>query len=209
MWDDRSQHLEQLLRPEFVHILTREMEDEIFDSISRLITTLQEVAIDERHTPRLYARFLAGLLTKHRKGGSTITGRLQPHPPASQLALPPQSHSYGESHGPSGSHVPHANMQPQHRSEPRHDNDAMQLKLNRLPNTAEAHQSGPATTAYESEMVSYSQPLSNGSVSGSTLEGNDVSMADVLDGGMLATMHALNEAWWGNMMMPGYVFSIL
>lgn len=34
----------------------------------------------------------------------------------------------------------------------------------------------------------------------------DVGMADVLsESGTLAAMHALNDAWWSNMMMPGYV----
>lgn len=183
------------------------MEDEIFDSISRLITTLQEVAIDERHTPRLYARFLAGLLTKHRKGGSAIAGRLQPHPPAGQLAQPPQTRGYGGSRGPSGSHVSHAGMQAQHGSEPRQNSDAMQLKMNGLPNTAGAPPSETATTAHQSDMASYNHvTYANRTASGPTFE-NDVSMTDVFaDGRALATMHALNEVWWGNMMMPGYVF---
>jgi len=195
-----SAFLLKLLRPEFVHILTREMEDEIFDSIGRLITTLQEVAIDERHTPRLYARFLAGLLTKHRRGGSTIAGRLQPHPPSGQLA---QSHSYGGSRGPSGSHVSRTGMQAQHGPEPRQDSDTMQLKLSLLPNAVEAP---PATSSHQSDIASYSHvTLSDGSISGTTFESNDVSMTDVLaDAETLATMHALNEVWWGNMMMPGF-----
>ena len=184
------------------------MEDEIFDSIGRLITTLQEVAIDERHTPRLYARFLAGLLTKHRKGGSTIAGRLQPHPPASHTT---QSHSYVAPRGPSGSHVSRAGMQAQQGPEPRQDSETMQLKLSPMQNAVAAPPSGMATTAYQSDIGSYSHvTLSDGSTSGGTFENNDVSMADVLsDAGTLATMHALNEVWWGNMMMPGCVFPIL
>ncbi|KIK36949.1 hypothetical protein CY34DRAFT_16042 [Suillus luteus UH-Slu-Lm8-n1] len=46
----------KLLSPEFAQLLTRQMEDEIFELISRLITTLQDVVIDERHTPRLMAQ---------------------------------------------------------------------------------------------------------------------------------------------------------
>ncbi|KAG2124252.1 hypothetical protein BD769DRAFT_1776582 [Suillus cothurnatus] len=64
----------KLLRPEFAQLLTRQMEDGIFELIGRLITTLQDVAIDERHTPRLYARFLSSLLTRHRKGGGSVGG---------------------------------------------------------------------------------------------------------------------------------------
>ncbi|KAG1766298.1 hypothetical protein EDD22DRAFT_950661 [Suillus occidentalis] len=43
----------KLLRPEFVQLLTRQIEVEIFELIGRLITTFQDGAIDERHTPRL------------------------------------------------------------------------------------------------------------------------------------------------------------
>ncbi|KIK36923.1 hypothetical protein CY34DRAFT_16055 [Suillus luteus UH-Slu-Lm8-n1] len=35
----------KLLRPEFAQLLSRQMEDEIFELICRLITTLQDVAI--------------------------------------------------------------------------------------------------------------------------------------------------------------------
>ncbi|KAH6902605.1 hypothetical protein BKA70DRAFT_1388205 [Coprinopsis sp. MPI-PUGE-AT-0042] len=56
--------------------LLKEGENEIFDLISRLITpSVHRDAIDDRHTPRLYARFLAGLLFRHRRDGT------QPPPP--------------------------------------------------------------------------------------------------------------------------------
>ncbi|KAG2100042.1 hypothetical protein BD769DRAFT_1698699 [Suillus cothurnatus] len=42
----------KLLRPEFAQLLTCQMEDGIFELIGHLITMLQDVAIDERHTPR-------------------------------------------------------------------------------------------------------------------------------------------------------------
>ncbi|KAG1745594.1 hypothetical protein EDD22DRAFT_958507 [Suillus occidentalis] len=45
----------KLLCPEFAQLLTRQVEDEIFELIGRPITTLQDVAIDERPTPRLMA----------------------------------------------------------------------------------------------------------------------------------------------------------
>lgn len=190
------------------------MEDEIFDSIGRLITTLQEVAIDERHTPRLYARFLAGLLTKHRRGGSIVAGRPQPRPAASQPALPSQTQSYGGSRSSSsGGHVSHAGMQAQSGSEQCQDSDALQMKLGLLPNAVETPvSSGLASTAPQPDIaLSYGHhatvPDSGGSGIVNLFESNDVTMADVLaDSGTLATMHALNEVWWGNMMMPGYVF---
>ncbi|KAF9222143.1 hypothetical protein BS17DRAFT_818833 [Gyrodon lividus] len=202
-----SAFLLKLLRPEFVHILTREMEDEIFDSIGRLITTLQDVAIDERHTPRLYARFLAGLLTKHRKGGGAVAGRLQQLPPTSQVAHQQQPQSYSGQHS-STSRMQYPGTHSQGGSEPRHDTDAMQMKLSPLPNPVETPPpvtTPPSTTVsvFRPEIV-YTQgqpPLPLGE---SSPVRDDMSMEDVLsDAGTLATMHALNEVWWGNMMMPG------
>lgn len=97
-----SAFLLKLLRPEFSSFLAKDQESEIFDLIGRLIQTLSspKIAIDDRHTPRLYARFLAGLLSRHRRDGATV-GRLQTNPPphsalsvssqANPTALSPQA----------------------------------------------------------------------------------------------------------------------
>jgi hypothetical protein len=191
----------KLLRPEFVHILTREMEDEIFDSIGRLITTLQDVAIDERHTPRLYARFLASLLTKHRKGGGAVAARSQQLPPPSQTAHQQQPQSYSGQPSSSTSRMQYPGMHSQGGSEPRHDTDSMQMKLSPLSNVVETPP--PSTAAFRPE-IAYNQCQAPLPLGGSSPPGEDVGMVDVSsDSGTLATMHALNEVWWNNMMMPG------
>ena len=61
----------QLLRPEFASLLTKDEEMDILVLISRLIQTLSshKLAIDDKHMPKLYARFLAGLLARHRREG--------------------------------------------------------------------------------------------------------------------------------------------
>ncbi|KIJ62383.1 hypothetical protein HYDPIDRAFT_30354 [Hydnomerulius pinastri MD-312] len=203
-----SAFLLKLLRPEFVHILTREMEDEIFDLIGRLITTLQDVAIDERHTPRLYARFLAGLLTRHRKGGGAVAGRLQQLPPTSQLAHQNQPQSYAGQPSSSSSHMHYSGMHTQSTSEPRQDSNAMQMKLSPQPNPVQTPPppvtTPPSTTIFRPDMA-YNQGQPPLPLGGSPPIDNDIGMVDVLsDSGTLATMHALNEVWWGNMMMPGF-----
>ena len=75
------------MRPEFKAFVTPARENEIFDLIHRLIQTLQspEIAIDERHTPRLHARFLTGLLSRYKRDVAT-TGGLHTQPPPSQEA---------------------------------------------------------------------------------------------------------------------------
>ncbi|KAH7920352.1 hypothetical protein BV22DRAFT_1021375 [Leucogyrophana mollusca] len=185
----------KLLRPDFAQLLTRQMEDEIFELIGRLITCLQDVAIDERHTPRLYARFLAGLLTKHRKGGGGVAGRLQPMPPPSQTT---QQHPNTNTsrHPPSSSGNQHSTSQTQGSSQRQGRGDPMQI--------AADHGAAPATTIYRPE-IAYTQGHGQMEI-GSSI---DVGMIDDLASGLseantLATMHALNDVWWGNMMMPGF-----
>ncbi|EPS93162.1 hypothetical protein FOMPIDRAFT_63796 [Fomitopsis schrenkii] len=96
-----SAFLLKLMRPEFKAFITSTRETEIFDLIHRLIQTLQspEIAIDERHTPKLHARFLAGLLTKHRRDIATA-GRIQTQqqPPAAQVSPHSQPTPSGSTH---------------------------------------------------------------------------------------------------------------
>lgn len=56
----------QMLRPQFVTMLEEDQQSRILSLINRLIKCLAspEVAVDERHTPKLYSRFLDGLLLK-------------------------------------------------------------------------------------------------------------------------------------------------
>ncbi|KZT65531.1 hypothetical protein DAEQUDRAFT_768801 [Daedalea quercina L-15889] len=90
-----------LMRPEFKSLITAAQEAEIFDLIGRLIRTLSspEIAIDERHTPKLHARFLAGLLAKHRRDIATA-GRIQTQqqPPAAQASPHSQVNPSGSTH---------------------------------------------------------------------------------------------------------------
>lgn len=80
----------QLLKPELKGLISNAQEGEIFDLIERLIHTLNspEIAIDDRHTPKLHARFLFGLLSKHRRDTTRERTRSQEPP---QGELPPGS----------------------------------------------------------------------------------------------------------------------
>ncbi|KAH9009311.1 fungal-specific transcription factor domain-containing protein [Lactarius hengduanensis] len=72
----------KLLRPECSRFITPGLETEIYQVIERLINTIgsPQIAIDERHTPMLYSRFLASLLAKHRRDGAA-RGRLHQQGP--------------------------------------------------------------------------------------------------------------------------------
>lgn len=79
--------------------MTKDQENNVFDLIGRLIQTLSspKISIDDRHTPKLYARFLAGLLSRHRRDGATV-GRSQPVPP-SQNPIPRDGNGDGNGNG--------------------------------------------------------------------------------------------------------------
>jgi hypothetical protein len=176
--------------------LSREEETHIFDLIGRLIQTISSpaIAIDDRHTPKLYARFLAGLLSKHRRDVATI-GLLQtnPLPPSSA----PPSHELG----------PAINVTfPLSGPAPEHD----------VPQDMPAgYQNGfvQQQTMVEKFSTPIYRPEATFAGGGGTISfGSDVDMFTVdgniaSDEEMLATMQALkNPAWWNTMMMPGYVF---
>jgi hypothetical protein len=59
----------------------QKLEIEVYEVIERLIVTIgsPQIAIDERHTPKLYSRFLASILAKHKRDG--VAYRQQQPPP--------------------------------------------------------------------------------------------------------------------------------
>jgi len=64
-----SAFLLKLLRPDFRGIVSPSQEQHILSLVARFIKVLgsDEIAVDDRHTPKLYSRFLAGLLARHTK----------------------------------------------------------------------------------------------------------------------------------------------
>jgi hypothetical protein len=56
-----------VLQPEYSRFITPGLESVIYQVIEQLVNTIgsPQIAIDERHTPMLYSRFLARMLTKN------------------------------------------------------------------------------------------------------------------------------------------------
>ncbi|KAH7879353.1 fungal-specific transcription factor domain-containing protein [Lentinula edodes] len=205
-----SAFLMKLLRPEFQHLLSKEEENDIFNLIGRLIQTLSSpaIAIDDRHTPKLYARFLAGLLSKHRRDGATV-GRLQAQPNPTQQMNNVHQHSFGDVS------IPNANAPsmstfsvaqgPHHSIHGRQQNISPTNYISPDNFVANHAQNSPATPMYHPE-VTYAAgagAIQFGDSNMLGLDGNAVGEEE-----MLATMQALkNPAWWQNMMMPGFSWS--
>ena len=178
--------------------MTKELETEIFDLIGRLIQTFSspEIAIDDRHTPKLYARFLAGLLSRNRKDGATV-GRLHPQPP-------PQSESAHAASGGYTTHVPNASnpsfsvTPPEGGGQGGHDHGFTHAAFNQTNEKADTPIYRPeATYTLGSGPIEFG---GSGDV-GTLALGSSSGFSDEE---MLATMQALkNPQWWSTMMMPG------
>ncbi|KAG7085553.1 hypothetical protein E1B28_003110 [Marasmius oreades] len=200
-----SAFLLKLLRPEFNDLLPKEEGLEIYQLIGRLIQTLSSpsIAIDDRHTPKLYARFLAGLLSHHRRDGATV-GRLQPQPPPQQQAQGRDytRHTPGVSSSTSSSSMPTFSVSPSPTDGGPSSGYAAGAYNNGASHTSEA--AVTSTPIYRPE-ITYTAGAGPIQLDMDTaimdFEGNASS-----DGSeTLAALQALkNPNWWTTMMMPGF-----
>ncbi|KAF8634663.1 hypothetical protein AX15_000766 [Amanita polypyramis BW_CC] len=181
-----SAFLLKLLRPEFSHFLSKDEEMDIFVLISRLIQTLSspKISIDDKHIPKLYARFLAGLLARHRKEG-IASGY---HHPASapHNPMPPPEGPTLTIQDSSADGVSFTVPQFQ-------DHGAMRnnFMYNTFDQQSDINAYGPDATFSDSAIPII---IDNNSVENNIPEGE-----------LLATMQAIkNPTWWENMMLPGF-----
>lgn len=192
-----SAFLLKLLRPEFSNLLSREEENEIFDLIGRLIQTLSSpnIAIDDRHTPKLHARFLAGLLSRHKRDGTgAVVGRLQTQP--HQIQAQPESNS-----GSVSTFALNPSQQQQQQQQQGHY--TYQTSSQSTPVYRPE-----ATYAVGASIQFGSSDLEPFDLSSSIPDGYLNGIPSSWDEEGLATMAALkNPSWWQNMMMPGFSWS--
>ncbi|KIY68921.1 hypothetical protein CYLTODRAFT_373583 [Cylindrobasidium torrendii FP15055 ss-10] len=174
-------------------LLTKADEDEIFGLIAVLIQKLSSnsVAIDERHTPRLYARFLAGLLGKCRREASQEGGMSAAlGAPSAPIVQQPhyQSPQNGYSHAQSQEYSNYQYQQQQHQQQqyPVQFGNGGDIAFNfEYPGLG---LSESALGVAGGQQPAYAQ---DGHSPGS-------------DPGVLAALK--NPAWWDTMMMPGFTW---
>jgi len=82
-----SAFLLKLLRPKFSSFLEVQQHHEILDLVKRLSATLNRVAMDDRHAPKLYSRFLLGLVKKAEKILARGSSASSASSPASTAAM--------------------------------------------------------------------------------------------------------------------------
>lgn len=182
----------QLLRPDFANLLSKHDEEIIFGLITRLIDTMssEKIAIDEKHTPKLWARFLQELITKHKQDGAMAT-------------IPPAERRVTLSKNPTPQNTLPA--PPMSYVEPT-------MPQQYAPLTAQQMQD-PATYAWpgQPETALYGALGLNPNIGMAVGPGlmQPLGMGDdmMVDEDQLATMAALNNpTFWENMMLPGYAF---
>ncbi|KIY45806.1 hypothetical protein FISHEDRAFT_48653 [Fistulina hepatica ATCC 64428] len=199
-----SAFLLKLLRSEFANIMTKNHENDIFDLISRLIQTLSspDIAIDDRHTPKLYARFLAGLLSRHRRDGATV-GRLHPPPPpppTTTKALNPHPGRPGDGWPSSTGSYPSAPPGSSAPGDNYGQGQSYQQDYNmHMPSNGSAMGNAPVYH-HETSFSAGSTLVPLGGDFDAAMElGNGVSDEEIL-----ATMQPLNNpGFWKTMMLPG------
>jgi hypothetical protein len=199
-------HHSQLLRPEFAGLLMPKDETIIFDLIERLIQSLSssDVAIDDRHTPKLHARFLSALLSKCKRDYAEL-GRSQPqNPPSSQTVRhDPYEHI---NPSPTGSSSQVFSIAPP-SSRP---SSSLSREASNGGQSFEFSVAATTRTVAVDEVPTYqgtagAYPENLGARDGA----NDLigSLSNLTGEDTPATLHTLrNPTWWTHMMMPGYVW---
>ena len=187
-------HSLQLLRPEFSWLVEPDDKTKIFDLIARLIQTLNspEVSIDNKHTPKLHAKFLAGLLAKLHQDSN--------QDPLSQEPLPPSKHTVG------GGPVSYGGRpQPSSASSEHFGQGQGTTQSTSMPQGGfgEASYTSDPNVSYTHEAPQYQLQTSDGVAAAQDNAVN--AMAGLSEEDMLATLRAIgNPNWWSNVMMPGY-----
>jgi len=217
-----SAFLIKMLRPEHSALLDAEQRVHIINLVERFVDTLKSprIAVDVRHTPMLYSRFLAGLLAKYKpnenaevaehSGESTTIEGTQtdttglPTPPMDKRDAPPAPSPPGEpaftSDGGARKHKtsPSIEISPPGPELPPGIPPA-QLQMLYDPLAVDGLFPAPAEDSNASYTASTVHPAS-------TIHGSQYGAPDnmMVDDHILAPMLAMNTpGFWESMMLPG------
>jgi len=212
-----------MLRKDPVPLLDEEQCQRVIELIERLIETLRskQVAVDERHAPMLYSRFLSNLLAKHRvveeepqphlngqRATPATTGQQAPTraegvpaSPSIEIVPPQPDRGDGNMQGfdndfgafdPTPNPLSHQQQQQQQPQAPQVQDQTFSALGTFPPSSFDSSNLSAATSTVHPE---------------STVHGSqyDDSMAIPADDFMLAPMYAVdNPGFWDHGMMPGF-----
>ncbi|KAG8945173.1 hypothetical protein FRC04_001152 [Tulasnella sp. 424] len=200
-----SAYLLKVLRPPFVAMIEPEHQSRILALVNRVIKTLAspEVAVDDHHTPKLYSRFLDGLLKRNQEAAVNSRAPAEPSVPA---PLPTIDTVLAQATAPATGKRPMSpTIQVQAPDE--------ELPTARPTSLMEAVQGNQphllgGEPMYHNDTYAYSTTASSTIDAQTRDTATQYSNEDVLmqgDEDWIATMGALdNPAFWTNGMLPGF-----
>ncbi|KAK0452932.1 fungal-specific transcription factor domain-containing protein [Desarmillaria tabescens] len=190
----------KILRPEFSSLLGKADKDESIKLIETLIDQFSSsgIAVDDRHTPKLYARFLATLLSKYRYNcaQAIAIGALQNTLPK-DTGIP--MCTAGEMGGDHGTY-----QRSQTTQDHNHDSAGYQWPQLQIPGPEASHAAGiwPVQFGSGMEFLYFTHEGEN------IGNGGAESLGSMPEGGVLTSIQGLNNSeWLREMLMPGYGFS--
>jgi hypothetical protein len=212
-----SAFLIKMLRPEHATLLGAEQRTDILNLVERLVDTLKSprIAVDVRHTPMLYSRFLAGLLAKYKQNDNAegtddgATERTQsdtggiptPPPPTEKREAPTPESSGGRSATGVSRHKPSPSIEISPPApDPTSGIPSPQPHMFYHPPADDGLFPTQLTT--EDSSASYASTIHPPS----TIHGSQYGAQDTMmtEDHMLAPMLAMNApGFWDSMMVPG------
>jgi hypothetical protein len=219
-----SAFLFKLLRPQFKSLVSQEQETELLALVGRLIQTLSspDIAIDDRHTPKVYARFLASLLSRHRREGVASFGLHINPPPAQPLGPASSTSGYGsrtqhQSQAPSSAgYTPSSQSFGPQNGAGNGNGYAMHQDRSMSISQSQSQAQAQSQQMLQEPVVNVEGPMEDAVYQVDSMPSQMSFTAAAEDGGHasdgwsddghLASMQVLqNPAWWDQMMLPGYV----
>lgn len=204
-----SAYLLKVLRPPFASTLEHEQQSRILALVNRVIKTLAspEVAVDDHHTPKLYSRFLDGLLKRNQEAAVNAAAMIRaPAEPTVPAPLPTIDTVLARATAPSAEKRP---MSPtiQVQAPDEELPTARPTSLMEAVQTTQPHLLG-GEPMYRDDAYAYSTTASSTIDAQTRDTATQYSNEDVLmqgDENWIATMGALdNPAFWTNGMLPGF-----
>lgn len=191
-----SVFLFKLLRPEFSQLRDKADEDQSINLIVTLIDKFSssDIAVDDRHTPKLYAKFLATLLRRHNDPRGMGSENLRTVPPRNVYVT---GNIIGDKNGDGSEYQEFVAFQEQSG----HDSAGYQPQSQTRTSMAQVPQSAdiwPIRFVNDTELFPFT--YGSGIINGSGVE-NQGGMED----DVLASMQVLNNPeWLRGMSMPGF-----
>ncbi|KAG8776432.1 hypothetical protein FRC16_004523 [Serendipita sp. 398] len=207
----------KMLRPEHASLLEGDERNQIMEIVERLIDTFKSprIAVDSRHTPMLYSRFLASLIAKYKEDGGADIGDGATSVDSVGVPTPPMHKQ--EPHSPQGpGGVKSPPPPPGINAAMRRHRPSPSIEISPAPDPSSNGPPPPSQTIFDPETMvdnSLFPAMDDANLTtyapstihaASTVHGGSQHGGQVAFGQMLLPMYAINnEGFWNSMLPPG------